>query len=311
MSFRRRQQSGRFPWDRSEQRFRQAEFEMRGEEDARRARPGERGFGWARRRDIDDVRSQEAAPHGPGRYDPSGEEHYAEALDEFERGGYRGGRPHQRWELDEGGVEFGRARWRGGQAQYGRRGGYSGEEAHFSGLRGRGGEYDERSSMRDFMRGQFGRGEFEGPSSGRFEGPGGYRGRGPRGYQRSDDRIREDVCDRLTDDDEIDASDIDVRVESGCVTLAGTVEHRDAKRRAEDVAESIAGVREVQNNLRVQQQGWFGSPEQQSSRPRADTGHPAGGQGAAAGTASHSAAGGQRDISKEPGRTPPDGTPSQ
>src|SRR6185503_8363040 len=33
-----------------------------------------------------------------------------------------------------------------------------------------------------------------------------YAGRGPRGYQRTDERIREDVCDRLTDDPRIDAS---------------------------------------------------------------------------------------------------------
>lgn len=29
---------------------------------------------------------------------------------------------------------------------------------------------------------------------------GGFAGRGPKGYQRSDDRIREDVCERLAED---------------------------------------------------------------------------------------------------------------
>ena len=86
-----------------------------------------------------------------------------------------------------------------------------------------------------------------------------YRGHGPRGYVRSDERIREDVNDRLTDDPYVDASDIEVAV-SGCeVTLSGTVDDRRAKRRAEDVAESVSGVRYVQNNLRVRQPGHGGT----------------------------------------------------
>ena len=78
-----------------------------------------------------------------------------------------------------------------------------------------------------------------------------HRGRGPRGYKRSDARIAEDINDRLTDDAYIDASDIDVSVKDGEVTLSGMVSRRDDKRRAEDLAESILGVGHVQNNLRV------------------------------------------------------------
>ncbi|HYD89287.1 MAG TPA: BON domain-containing protein [Vitreimonas sp.] len=81
---------------------------------------------------------------------------------------------------------------------------------------------------------------------------GGHAGRGPKNYTRSDDRIREDVNDRLTDDPDVDASEIDVKVSNGQVTLAGTVDSRDEKRRAEDCAEAVSGVRDVQNNLRVQ-----------------------------------------------------------
>ncbi len=80
-----------------------------------------------------------------------------------------------------------------------------------------------------------------------------HRGRGPKGYQRSDERILEDVNDRLTDDPHIDASDIDVSVSSREVTLQGTVRSRFEKRHAEDLAESVSGVTHVQNNLRVQQ----------------------------------------------------------
>ncbi|QUD86845.1 BON domain-containing protein [Phenylobacterium montanum] len=78
-----------------------------------------------------------------------------------------------------------------------------------------------------------------------------HRGRGPKNYVRSDERIREDVSDRLADHAHLDASDIDVQVKSGEVTLSGTVEDRHAKRRAEDCAEDVSGVRHVQNNLRV------------------------------------------------------------
>jgi len=78
-----------------------------------------------------------------------------------------------------------------------------------------------------------------------------YRGLGPKNYQRSDDRIREDVCERLAEDDRIDASDLEVHVQESVVTLTGSVMDREMKRRAEDVAESIHGVRDVQNQIRV------------------------------------------------------------
>lgn len=83
-----------------------------------------------------------------------------------------------------------------------------------------------------------------------FGNEGEHRGRGPKGYRRSDDRIREDINDRLTDDAWLDASDIDVEVKDGEVTLSGTVRSRDDKRRAENIAESVSGVTHAQNNLR-------------------------------------------------------------
>ncbi len=78
-----------------------------------------------------------------------------------------------------------------------------------------------------------------------------HRGRGPRGYRRTDERIREDINDRLTEHPYIDASDIEVLVTSGEVTLAGAVESRQAKRLAEDIAESVSGVTHVENRLRI------------------------------------------------------------
>lgn len=78
-----------------------------------------------------------------------------------------------------------------------------------------------------------------------------HRGRGPKGYQRSDARISDEVHDRLTDDPWLDASNIEVTVKDGEVALGGHVDNREAKHRAERIIENVAGVRHVQNNLRV------------------------------------------------------------
>jgi osmotically-inducible protein OsmY len=86
-----------------------------------------------------------------------------------------------------------------------------------------------------------------------------HRGKGPKNYQRSEERIREDVCDRLSDDHSVDASDIDIKVSGSEVILSGTVESREAKRRAEDIVESISGVTNVQNQLRVGNSGSLSS----------------------------------------------------
>jgi osmotically-inducible protein OsmY len=92
-----------------------------------------------------------------------------------------------------------------------------------------------------------------GGGMGTYSERGRYSGRGPKGWQRSDDRLREDINERLTDHPDIDASEIEVRVNNGEVTLTGTVEQRHAKRLAEDIAENISGVKEVHNQIRVQQ----------------------------------------------------------
>jgi len=82
-----------------------------------------------------------------------------------------------------------------------------------------------------------------------------YTGRGPKGWKRGDERIMEDVCQRLTEHPGIDASDIEVKVENGEVTLTGTIEDRRIKRMAEDTAEDVSGVTEVHNQLRVKREG--------------------------------------------------------
>ncbi len=78
-----------------------------------------------------------------------------------------------------------------------------------------------------------------------------HRGRGPKNYKRTDSRIEEDVNDRLSDDSWVDATDIEVKVTNGEVVLSGTVNDRFAKRRAEDIVETVSGVSHVENRLRV------------------------------------------------------------
>jgi osmotically-inducible protein OsmY len=94
--------------------------------------------------------------------------------------------------------------------------------------------------------------ESMGMSAGLQRGMGSMAGKGPKGYVRSDERIREDVCECLTDDPHLDASSIEVKVKNGEVTLSGTVESRDAKRHAEELTDRVSGVKDVQNSLRVQ-----------------------------------------------------------
>ena len=78
-----------------------------------------------------------------------------------------------------------------------------------------------------------------------------YRGRGPKTWRRSDDAIREVVNERLTDHDEVDATDIEVLVENAEVTLTGIVATRREKRVAEDIAWSCGGVHDVHNRLTI------------------------------------------------------------
>ncbi len=87
----------------------------------------------------------------------------------------------------------------------------------------------------------------------RPEGP--HRGRGPRGYVRSPARIYEDLCDRLTDNPFVDASDIEVGIAGTEVTLSGTVGDPIALRQAQAIAEEVAGVTHVHNRLQLRPAG--------------------------------------------------------
>ncbi len=65
----------------------------------------------------------------------------------------------------------------------------------------------------------------------------------------------------------MDASDIDVTVDSGEVTLSGTVDNRWAKRRAEDIADGVSGVKNVENRIKVSTGNNSGSGRETGSTP--------------------------------------------
>ena len=82
-------------------------------------------------------------------------------------------------------------------------------------------------------------------------------GKGPKDYIRSDERIREDACEALYRNPVVDASEIEVSVQDGCIRLSGSVRDRQMKREAEICIEHLLGVRDVKNDLelRAENQG--------------------------------------------------------
>ena len=75
--------------------------------------------------------------------------------------------------------------------------------------------------------------------------------RPPRGYKRSDELIRDEICKRLAMTQEIDATDVEVIVKDGEVTLKGLVDDRFSKRIVEDITETTFGVRDCLNEIRI------------------------------------------------------------
>ena len=93
-----------------------------------------------------------------------------------------------------------------------------------------------------------------------------YSGRGPKGYRRSSQQLIDEASQRLERDGHIDATDIEVTAEEGIITLRGTVPDRRTKRLAEECVESVYGVRDVMNELRLSPQSSEQSPSSQASQ---------------------------------------------
>jgi len=67
----------------------------------------------------------------------------------------------------------------------------------------------------------------------------------------SDDEIYNNVKIRLAGDRDVKGGGIDVTVQSGVVTLKGTVETDNAKSKAEKLTKKVKGVKQVINQLQV------------------------------------------------------------
>lgn len=74
---------------------------------------------------------------------------------------------------------------------------------------------------------------------------------GPKGYQRSDERLREDISERLMEARHIDSSDVTVAVSGAKVVLEGTVPERRMKHAIEDLVDTCPGVQDIENGIRV------------------------------------------------------------
>jgi osmotically-inducible protein OsmY len=72
-----------------------------------------------------------------------------------------------------------------------------------------------------------------------------------RAYRRTDERIRDDVCERLAHSNAVDPSDVSVDVRDGIVTLEGSVPQRPMRYALEDIAARCMGVVDVDNRVRV------------------------------------------------------------
>jgi osmotically-inducible protein OsmY len=168
---------------------------------------------------------------------------------EWQQPSRRFGTPRNEWQSQP--QRYGRFGEGGGYFDEGSRYGESGRYERF----GEGGFDESRRQRFGSESSDFGgeRGSWGG--LGRRSESGQFAGRGPKNYRRSDQRIQEEVCDRLTSDPQVDASEIQVSVKDGEITLEGTVGERRMKRLAEDCAESVAGVNQVHNRLRVEEEG--------------------------------------------------------
>jgi len=78
-----------------------------------------------------------------------------------------------------------------------------------------------------------------------------FYGKAPKNYERSDERIKEEICDRLMSQGMFDPSDVEIEVKDGVVSLQGNVDSRSTKYQLEEISEGILGVKDIDNKVKV------------------------------------------------------------
>jgi osmotically-inducible protein OsmY len=160
---------------------------------------------------------------------------------------------------------------RGHWGDFDRGGQYGGHDRNYDTQSPRfGSESDRNYGRRDYGEQRWGRDQSgwntqQGFGQQGVRGP--HAGKGPQGFQRSDERVKEMIHEALTDHEHIDATHITVDVKNGEVVLTGTVDDRNAKRLAEDIVERVSGVRDVQNQLRIQTQAQAYTTNPKTTKP--------------------------------------------
>ncbi len=96
-------------------------------------------------------------------------------------------------------------------------------------------------------------GEFRRGSIGDWNGARAH-GSAPKGHTRNDERLKEDISERIAHLAHVEASDVEVSVEDGSVTISGTVPDRQMRWDLEQLLDHVHGVKDVVNNLKVKRE---------------------------------------------------------
>ncbi len=79
-------------------------------------------------------------------------------------------------------------------------------------------------------------------------------GPGSEAYYRGDADLAQEIVDMLQSSDEVDATNVDVMVQAGNVTLRGKVPTQEQKEKAHHIAASSLGVGVIRNELMVEEE---------------------------------------------------------
>jgi len=108
-----------------------------------------------------------------------------------------------------------------------------------------------------------------------YSSKGRFSGTTPKNFKRSDERIYDEICDRLSQGGHFDVSDVEIKVEDGEVTLEGSLDNRSDKHRIEMLADSVMGVKEITNQIKIKNtKGASSSSDSENSRSGSSTNKP-------------------------------------